>query len=98
MPWVPWIPLRLRRSDKRATEACASRSGNTPRSEFALELAVGNLEADKSDAPPHLDDFLSVIDHGCNRVAVLNLLPKELGLLHDQVTVSVTRPDWPVWS
>jgi len=21
-----------------------------------------------------------------------------LGLLHDQVTVSVTRPDWPVWS
>ncbi|WP_142306486.1 hypothetical protein [Mycobacterium avium] len=20
------------------------------------------------------------------------------GLLHDQVTVSVTRPDWPVWS
>ena len=22
----------------------------------------------------------------------------EMGLLHDQVTVSVTRPDWPVWS
>ncbi len=21
-----------------------------------------------------------------------------MGLLHDQVTVSVTRPDWPVWS
>jgi len=21
-----------------------------------------------------------------------------VGLLHDQVTVSVTRPDWPVWS
>jgi hypothetical protein len=20
------------------------------------------------------------------------------GLLHDQVTVTVTRPDWPVWS
>lgn len=20
------------------------------------------------------------------------------GLLHDQVTVAVTRPDWPVWS
>ncbi|MDA4084938.1 hypothetical protein [Mycolicibacterium hassiacum] len=20
------------------------------------------------------------------------------GLLHEQVTVSVTRPDWPVWS
>ncbi|MDV3219773.1 hypothetical protein LE977_25780 [Mycobacterium avium] len=24
--------------------------------------------------------------------------PKREGLLHDQVTVSVTRPDWPVWS
>lgn len=24
--------------------------------------------------------------------------PQETGLLHDQVTVSVTRPDWPVWS
>ena len=23
---------------------------------------------------------------------------QEMGLLHDQVTVSVTRPDWPVWS
>ncbi|SIA02009.1 Uncharacterised protein [Mycobacteroides abscessus subsp. abscessus] len=23
---------------------------------------------------------------------------KVSGLLHDQVTVSVTRPDWPVWS
>jgi hypothetical protein len=22
----------------------------------------------------------------------------QTGLLHDQVTVSVTRPDWPVWS
>ena len=22
----------------------------------------------------------------------------QVGLLHDQVTVSVTRPDWPVWS
>ncbi|WP_409431542.1 DUF899 family protein [Mycobacterium sp. SMC-16] len=22
----------------------------------------------------------------------------DMGLLHDQVTVSVTRPDWPVWS
>ncbi|TMS54809.1 hypothetical protein [Mycobacterium sp. DBP42] len=21
-----------------------------------------------------------------------------MGLLHDQVTVAVTRPDWPVWS
>ncbi|GLD09294.1 hypothetical protein [Mycobacterium kiyosense] len=25
-------------------------------------------------------------------------LPDRVGLLHDQVTVSVTRPDWPVWS
>ena len=25
-------------------------------------------------------------------------LDSETGLLHDQVTVSVTRPDWPVWS
>ncbi|MCV7140630.1 hypothetical protein H7J76_15850 [Mycolicibacterium fortuitum] len=24
--------------------------------------------------------------------------PDEAGLLHDQVTVSVTRPDWPVRS
>lgn len=23
---------------------------------------------------------------------------QEWGLLHEQVTVSVTRPDWPVWS
>ena len=23
---------------------------------------------------------------------------KQTGLLHDQVTVSVTRPEWPVWS
>jgi hypothetical protein len=23
---------------------------------------------------------------------------RQTGLLHDQVTVSVTRPDWPVWS
>ena len=23
---------------------------------------------------------------------------QRMGLLHDQVTVSVTRPDWPVWS
>lgn len=26
------------------------------------------------------------------------ILEKAAGLLHDQVTVSVTRPDWPVWS
>lgn len=26
------------------------------------------------------------------------LLQIKMGLLHDQVTVSVTRPDWPVWS
>jgi hypothetical protein len=25
-------------------------------------------------------------------------LREDKGLLHDQVTVSVTRPDWPVWS
>nr|WP_232491077.1 DNA methyltransferase [Mycobacterium dioxanotrophicus] len=24
--------------------------------------------------------------------------PEYMGLLHDQVTVAVTRPDWPVWS
>jgi hypothetical protein len=23
---------------------------------------------------------------------------QRVGLLHDQVTVAVTRPDWPVWS
>ena len=28
---------------------------------------------------------------------VMGVLP-QMGLLHDQVTVSVTRPDWPVWS
>jgi hypothetical protein len=28
----------------------------------------------------------------------LNKGAAELGLLHDQVTVSVTRPDWRVWS
>lgn len=26
------------------------------------------------------------------------IFSSHLGLLHDQVTVSVTRPDWPVWS
>jgi len=28
----------------------------------------------------------------------VNDVVKAWGLLHDQVTVSVTRPDWPVWS
>ena len=29
---------------------------------------------------------------------VFSVLWERMGLLHDQVTVSVTRPDWPVWS
>lgn len=33
------------------------------------------------------------VDTGASEIAV-----EALGLLHDQVTVSVTRPDWPVWS
>jgi hypothetical protein len=32
------------------------------------------------------------------QLAKLHRLPLQPGLLHDQVTVSVTRPDWPVRS
>ncbi|GAB4957652.1 hypothetical protein MAHJHV54_48520 [Mycobacterium avium subsp. hominissuis] len=30
--------------------------------------------------------------------ATANTIDELWGLLHDQVTVSVTRPGWPVWS
>ncbi|WP_142283742.1 hypothetical protein [Mycobacterium gordonae] len=41
-------------------------------------------------------DTVEVIERWQRRVDTLTVLPE--GLLHDQVTVSVTRPDWPVWS
>ncbi|SLC12172.1 Uncharacterised protein [Mycobacteroides abscessus subsp. massiliense] len=35
---------------------------------------------------------------GQGRPVLLFIMGMARGLLHDQVTVSVTRPDWPVWS
>ena len=47
-----------------------------------------------------LDRLVGVIrDAGAGLdIVFTNAGSGELGLLHDQVTGSVTRPDWPVWS
>ena len=49
------------------------------------------------------DSWLSVLSAPCHtvgpdRTQTAKKAALSLGLLHDQVTVSVTRPDWPVWS
>ena len=65
---------------------------------FLLEVTVNGTRA------RHTLDYLLGTDEG---PVVVDVMRAEryaqdkyqiLGLLHDQVTVSVTRPDWPVWS
>ncbi len=75
--------------------------------EMARHLAI----TDKLGVPVYFCDSRSPWQRGTNEntngllrdyfpkgVSVASHSPKHLGLLHDQVTVSVTRPDWPVWS
>lgn len=62
-----------------------------------LSCARCNGWHEKSDRPPHVR-YVERLNTR-NEYLISSHHPlRPTGLLHDQVTVAVTRPDWPVWS
>jgi hypothetical protein len=59
---------------------------------------AASLAASRVIGAPKGDRGFVIGDHKQKRKSRCNASKDLSGLLHDQVTVVVTRPDWPVWS